>query len=441
MRHGILASLLAATPALALACSGSPPTPDVQSPPDAADVASDRPQAMEAGTDVVLPDAPGTDAADVVPGDVVDDVPLGPTWCSMGTDVPGAAVPAGFCMREFARIGSPRVMAFASNGDLFVAAPSQFTAGGAPPGPGIIAVFSDDNHDGVGEQQTFLDQQPNVHGITLSGGYLYFTGGGDIERVPYTLGQRSSTATGETVATFSAGSRWTHGLSATPRGSIFGTESTNGGGFSCDMTPLTGAVSHLEAGGMLNPFARGFRNPMYVRCHFRDEVCAASELGEDLATGAREKILVVRPNTNYGYPCCYTQGAHATGQNATYNCDAVAREDAAITLGDTPFGLDWERGAWPSQFQGALFVALHGTFYASPGPGVNSRIVYSPADPTTHVPTGAWVDFITGFGPTGVVLRRASDVLFAPDGRMFVADDTGGRIFWVAPTTLRAPAH
>ena len=53
---------------------------------------------------------------------------------TLGHDVPGATVPAGFCMREFVTLPSPRVMALAPNGDLFVSTPSQLTPGGIQPG-------------------------------------------------------------------------------------------------------------------------------------------------------------------------------------------------------------------------------------------------------------------------------------------------------------------
>ena len=43
---------------------------------------------------------------------------------------------------------------------------------------------------------------------------------------------------------------------------------------------------------------------------------------------------------------------------------------------------------------------------------------------------------VSGFGkPNG----RATDAVFAPDGRLFIADDTTGKIYWVAPRTLAAP--
>ncbi len=57
--------------------------------------------------------------------------------------------PAGFCVKLFATLAEPRSIVFAPNGDLFVAAPSMPTPGGASGGPGAIIVLSDDNHDGV----------------------------------------------------------------------------------------------------------------------------------------------------------------------------------------------------------------------------------------------------------------------------------------------------
>lgn len=185
------------------------------------------------------------------------------------------------------------------------------------------------------------------------------------------------------------------------------------------------------------PIAAGFRNPMYLRCHAKDEVCAATELGEDLMPGAREKLVLLRAQTDYGYPCCYSAGASVAG-TVDGACDSVALEDSSFPLSDTPFGLDWERDLWPAPFRGSLFVALHGSFYSSP-PWQGARIVFANVDPLTRAPTEGWRDFLLGFGPQGTPLERPADVLFAPDGRMFFADDQGGAIYWMAPLDLEAP--
>jgi glucose/arabinose dehydrogenase len=36
-------------------------------------------------------------------------------------------------------------------------------------------------------------------------------------------------------------------------------------------------------------------------------------------------------------------------------------------------------------------------------------------------------------------IRCPAGVAFAPDGRLFIADDNGNAIYYVAPETLRAP--
>ena len=46
----------------------------------------------------------------------------------------------------------------------------------------------------------------------------------------------------------------------------------------------------------------------------------------------------------------------------------------------------------------------------------------------------------TGFGRSGAI-PRPTDLLFAPDGRLFFCDDMGGAIYWIAPRSLLRPSH
>src|SRR5262249_43345752 len=151
----------------------------------------------------------------------------------------------------------------------------------------------------------------------------------------------------------------------------------------CNSVP-GGDISTVGDDGSLTMVANGFRNPMYLRCHRTDETCAAMELGEDLLTGATEKMLKLQPNTNYGFPCCKTKSTPiATPMGVT--CEDVTKEDATFPLSDTPFGFDWETGVWPAPFTNAVFVALHGSAYSSPS-WKGAAIVYAPVDSGTHMP-------------------------------------------------------
>lgn len=360
-----------------------------------------------------------------------------PSACDLpGEDVSGAVLPAGFCIRRFATLGTPRTLLFAPNGDLIVGAPSTATAGGASGGPGQILVLSDDDHDGIAERHVFASDVPDVHGIALGDGYLYFTTTGSVFRTPFAPGQRLETPGARedlmVPDAFFNGGRWTHGLARSPGGHLYVTRAeyaTCGG-------PGGGEIGEVgtlaTTTGMVTSVAKGFRNPMYMRCHPTDEVCAATELGEDLTTGAKEKLIYLGAGTDYGYPCCFGAAAPISAAAAPTMCGQVTAEEASFTLGDTPFGFDWERGGWPAPYRNGIFVARHGSFYTAPA-WQGAAIVVAATDPVTHKPTEAWRSFLGGFGPGGSPLERPADVAFSQDGRLFFADDQGGAIYWIAP--------
>lgn len=375
------------------------------------------------------PAQPAPMDANVIPG----------TFCARGQNVPGATPPAGFCLKHYAQVGEARSLALAPNGDLFVGAPSMPTSGGATGGPGAVIVLSDDDKDGIAEEHEFLKGVADVHAVALGGGYLYFTTKEDVYRTPYAPGQRAETANmreGLLLPTwFGKGGRWTHGLARSAGGQLVTSRGEYG---SCSSMEVAGGdVSTIGEGGTLSVIASGFRNPMYLRCHQTDEVCAAMELGEDTRPGAREKMLMLKMGTKYGFPCCFTTDKLAS-ETPGISCAGVTKEDAEFPLAETPFGFDWERGVWGGAYKNAVFVALHGSAYSTPS-WLGARIVFAATDPQTHAPIEEWQDFLKGFGPGGLVLERPSDLTFSPEGVMYFADDHGGRVYWMAPTDLMAP--
>ncbi len=427
------------------------------------------------------PGAPDTSPTTLVDATVSPEAAPQPT-CTMvdltpGTgkkfcDLPGAdaidiTVPPEFCVREFTNPQMPileaRVLKFAPNGDLFVAAPSQLTPGGASDGAGSIVILPDDDHDGRadtvlhyggvhprnGTSCGTLETDPKnlscVHGLLFSGGYLYFTRSNEVRRHPYTMGSRTAPAEpGEVVATLGGVGipdvRWTHTLEEHKSGAIYvsrGRFDSSG----CSAEEMTrGAVFalHVEtkAAFPLTPetLADGFRNPLYLKCAPNScGDCYASELTGDGwdGVGGREKLALLENKAeSWGYPCCVARDMPAPG--AAASCKFVGYEQVAIPLHDTPFGFDFERGLWPEPYKHGVFSALHGITTSFGGTG----IVFLKADPKSLRPTADVSMFVKGFGGGH---GRATDVVFAPDGRMFIADDTLGRIYWVAPRTLQAP--
>jgi glucose/arabinose dehydrogenase len=372
----------------------------------------------------------------------------GAAWCSLGSDVPGLLAPAGFCIRRFATVGLPRVMALAPNGDVFVASPSATTAAGHTGGRGEIVVLSDDNRDGTAEIHTFArGGLETVHGLEFSGGFLYFTTQEAVYRAPYARGQRAETpGSRQTVAggaatplgaTFMRGGRWTHGLGASVNGRIL---ATRGEYSACavgpDGRPAPGIGEVYEVGmGALNRVASGFRNPMYARCHGCRDLCMVTEMGEDQTTGAVESFVVINNDHWYGYPCCYQS---TTGPRASTGlCGCMDTQQIKINLGDSPFGFDWERGAWPAPWRSGVFIALHGSFYLPNYQGAG--VMFLPTDPATGIPMNVPpTRFLEATnGSARVSLERPSDVRFSADGRMFLSDDKGGAVYWLAPVGWR----
>jgi glucose/arabinose dehydrogenase len=408
-----------------------------------------------------------TDAAEPTPCTIVD-IPVGQgeAFCDLpGADATDVQVPPEFCVREFTTTPVPeaRVLKFAPNGDLFVAAPSMATVGGATGGPGAIVVLPDDDGDGRADGVlTYAGPSPGdgrpcgaleaedpenlacVHGLLFSGTHVYFTRSDEVRRFPYSPGDRAATAPSELVATLGGTAvpdvRWTHTLEQVKDGSLYVSRG-RGDSSACSLEEMSrGAVFALHVEGdpplpvVPELVADGLRNPMYLRCSPSScGDCYASELtGDDWGgVGGREKLaLLGKKGESWGYPCCITQGIPHP-ESGPHNCANVGREIVAIPLHDTNFGLDFDRGGFPEPYRHGVFIALHGVFTSFGGTGV----IWLPTDPVTLRPTGEPQKFARGFVPDG----RATDVVFAPDGRLFIADDTSGKIYWVAPRTLRAP--
>jgi glucose/arabinose dehydrogenase len=168
-------------------------------------------------------------------------------------------------------------------------------------------------------------------------------------------------------------------------------------------------------------------------------MCFGLELAHDFApqSGSREKLFPVRKGDDWGYPYCATQNEPYSDICPAASCSGVQPETTSFVIDHTPFDLDFERGAYPSPWKSRAFVALHGYFVS----WVGARIVAIATDPQTGWPVTsseaqpgkAFSDFATGWDDEANDHGRPTTLAFAPDGRLFVGNDTNGDIFWVAP--------
>jgi glucose/arabinose dehydrogenase len=367
-------------------------------------------------------------------------------FCDLGQDAPGLTVPQGFCMRRFATVPCPRNIRFAPNGDLFVASPGEFTPGGAPQGMSSIIVLPDDNEDGVADGLVTYEASltlKTVHGLLFraNGTELLYTVGDGVWSLPYHSGDRQLAGGAQPTQIADLSNppvqRWTHTIAEALDGTLYVTrgqyDST-----SCPTNTRYGAVLRIGGTSAINGdvVVTGMRDPMHMRCT-KWGACFAAELtGDAWQAPASEKLVLVHDGDNIGYPCCYDHNVPNPDIMPVPDCSGVTPGIIGIPVRYTPFGFDWDHeNMWPAPYTGGFFVAQHGEFGSWTGAGVT----WSPTDATTHYPTMTPTPFITGFALAGGVSGRPADVTFAPDGRMFIADDQGGAIYWVAPRTLRRP--
>jgi len=361
-------------------------------------------------------------------------------------------LPVGFCAHFYARVGNPRQLRFAPGGDLFVASPTRFTTGGGRGGLASIVILPDDDGDGTADTNiVYLSSLPATQGMLFANSSLYFQDATKIRRVPFAPGDRAPTAAGEVVADITinvAPLHWPKPLDMADDGTIY---VGNGGEESdrCDEAhSFRGGVLKLDGTVGGQPVAKGFRNPIAVRCRRGLNRCYAIELAKDFtsASGGREKIVPIRQGDDWGFPCCATKDL-AYPAVPFPECSTVTEDLVQFFIGDTPFDLDFEMGKWPAPWNHRIFVPLHGAY----GTWAGARVVTLEFDTTSGdllpgsdldgmMSTGAMRDFASGWADGTFAHGRPAHVAFAPDGRLFLSNDVTGVILWIAPLSLRVDA-
>jgi glucose/arabinose dehydrogenase len=358
-------------------------------------------------------------------------------------------VPVGFCVHYFGTVGNARQLRFAPGGELFVASPTTPTTSAGQGGQAAIVVLPDDDHDGTAEAPvTFLSGLPSTQGLLFANHQFYYQDGTKILTVPYAAGDRSPRARGTPavdITAYVSTTHWPKTLDIADDGTIY---VGNGGdqGEACDPArPFRGGVVKIDGTPGGSPVAKGFRNPIALRCARGKNTCFAIELGLDYSWDQRghEKFVPIRAGDDWGFPCCATQGVPFGNVDPSV-CTLMARDTNSFVIGDTPFGMDFEPGNWPAPWGGGALVVTHGAY----GSWEGARIVAMAMDrstqlmqPSTDVngssmvgqDQGAMIDFITGWADGTQSHGRPSAVTFSSDGRLFVANDQNGDIFWVAP--------
>jgi glucose/arabinose dehydrogenase len=193
-------------------------------------------------------------------------------------------------------------------------------------------------------------------------------------------------------------------------------------------------------GGARRTFATGLRNcvGMVLYPPTRELLCSVNErdeLGDRLPP---DYVTRVKENSFHGWPWYYTgpnEDPRLAGKRPDLK-NKVSTPDVLLQAHSAPLGMapylppPGARHAFPKEYEGDVFLALHGSWNAATRTG--SKVVRLTMK--NGVPTGAYQDFMTGLIVSDKeVWGRPSSVLVASDGALLVDDDAGGTIWRIVP--------
>lgn len=375
-------------------------------------------------------------------------------------------VPPGFKVNLFANdLERGRIALRAPNGDLFVAETAK----------GQIRVLRSANGEQADSASVFASGLARPYGMALypaaNPKYLYVANVNSVVRFPYTTGELKARAEPETVVAELSGTSGGHttrtlvfsadqktmllsigsatniaaGIGPRPPEPLAQWEARHGVGAAWGVETDRATVMAFDPDGRnRRTWATGLRNcvGLLVYPGTGDVMCSVNErdeLGDDLPP---DYVTRVKQGGFYGWPWYYI-GQHEDPRLKGIRPDLKARSivpDVLLQGHSAPLGMavyQAPRGAanaFPSEYEGDVFVALHGSWNRGTRTGYKVIRVFM----KNGVPTGQYQDFMTGMVLSDRdVWGRPSGVTVAADGALLVVDDAGGAIWRVVPDRKR----
>jgi glucose/arabinose dehydrogenase len=351
--------------------------------------------------------------------------------------------PAGFKVEQFAsKLDNPRLLRTAPNGDVFLAESDA----------GEIKIFRGLTSDGKPEQtQVFASGLNKPFGIAFyppgpNPEWVYVGNTDSVVRFPYRNGDLKARGASQKLADLPGGGRlrggghWTRDIAFSRDGKKMYV--SVGSHSNVDDTDNNSVEYHRADILEFNPdgsgervYASGIRNAVGIAVHPQTGELWASVnerdgLGENLPP---DYITHVQDGGFYGWPWYY-MGGHVDPRHQDKHPDLRARmlnPDVLLQPHNASLEMTFYDGKqFPTQYQGDIFAAEHGSWNKSARTGY--EVVRVPLHQQGHA-TGEYEDFLTGFvTKDGKVWGRPVGVAVAKDGSLLVSDDGSNSIWRVS---------
>lgn len=383
------------------------------------------------------------------------------------TDNAGIKVPTGFCVGVYAKgLSSPRHMAVADNGDVYVVSNS-----------GGLFRMRDKNNDGKADTVIRV-ADARGSGLWIARNFLYTeieaprTRGGGAPAptviVRYalaeTLGAPDTIVTGLPVGGHTTRDMVVRGNmlyvnvgSMTNSCQTTDRQSNVKGADPCtELATRAGtwefdATRKNQAFGPANRFATGIRNgvsltlspwnnELYVVQHGRDQLMSNwGRSKEESAENPGEELFHVQKGKDFGWPYCYystyekkkvTAPEYGGDGKSDDRCRDKTAPIYAFPGHWAPNAAHFYSGSqFPKEYRDGIFVAFHGSWNRDSLPQAGFNVTFLPFKDDKA--TGPHRVFAEGFQQLG---ERPTGFAQLPDGSLLVSDDGKGNIFRIVYT-------
>lgn len=343
-------------------------------------------------------------------------------------------VPKGFRVNVFAEgdFRVPRWMALAPNGDVFLA-DSRANS---------VIVLRDTNKDGVADQRfVFSNKLSQPFGMAFYKDWFYVANTDSIVRFKYKSGQTAADGEPEKLVELTPGGynqHWTRNILFSPDGTKMFVSIGSATNVDVEADARRAAVSVYDPDGKNHRiYASGLRNPIGLAWNPKTgelwtAVNERDGLGDDLVP---DYATSVKEGGFYGWPYSYI-GQNEDPRRKGENPDLVKRAivpDVLFTSHVAALGIQFYTGkAFPKEYQGDAFVAMHGSWNRSKMSGYKVvRIRFKDG----KLVGNQFEDFVTGWSPdenSNEVWGRPVGLLVAADGSLLITDDGAKKIWRVS---------